>query len=378
MMLLRILFGLLLMLPAFLMGQNWEIAVKSRQTEQGNTLVFLKYNAPSPGQRVFRIDLRFRPKGVYRDFLRHADVLKASGSQMFSLPFTLPPGEYEVDVDIESPELDYFDAVSLKEPYKVNTSLVSDIFLTFTNNAAKAFAAPLVNTLLPPEEPYLHYFLNIGAIGQYELLTVRAFLFREQNPSDKQTPIRAYESIYQKNDVLSIVNENMLVSDQLLLDTLSAGKYLLSIEIYDDAERLGRETVQFTVGGDMVTRIMDDVENSIRMMEYILPEQLLNEMLAYPTEVQLTAFEKAWKDLYGEEYERQMVAYFDKVYEAERRFDEDVPGWQTDRGKVYILYGEPVESTHTINGKEYIRWVYAQWSLPFLFEKRNNRYVRVE
>ncbi|MEZ4847623.1 MAG: hypothetical protein R3B93_03125 [Bacteroidia bacterium] len=48
-------------------------------------------------------------------------------------------------------------------------------------------------------------------------------------------------------------------------------------------------------------------------------------------------------------------------------------------GDGFIQYGKPGKSlTMTLEGKEYIKWIYPKWSLVFLFEKRNKRYILVE
>ena len=75
-----------------------------------------------------------------------------------------------------------------------------------------------------------------------------------------------------------------------------------------------------------------------------------------------------------------MEIYFNKIYVANERYEEDRPGWETDRGKIYVQYGEPGQEKTglEIRGKTYRRWTYPEWSLTFLFEKRNQRYVLVE
>ena len=115
------------------------------------------------------------------------------------------------------------------------------------------------------------------------------------------------------------------------------------------------------------------------MMEYVLPVEMLDTLLTYPdTDVKRDAFLKVWQDLYGVDSEEQMESYFNKIFEANQRYQENQVGWRTDRGQTFIKYGEPEEEKIEIRGKEYLRWRYAQWSLAFLFEKRNQAYILVE
>jgi GWxTD domain-containing protein len=64
--------------------------------------------------------------------------------------------------------------------------------------------------------------------------------------------------------------------------------------------------------------------------------------------------------------------YFGRLSVANTRFrDEQLPGWRTDRGEVYILLGEPDEvydaSTLSQGQGRVIRWVYVQDRLSLIF-----------
>ena len=63
--------------------------------------------------------------------------------------------------------------------------------------------------------------------------------------------------------------------------------------------------------------------------------------------------------------------YFGRMSIANQRFtDEEVPGWRTDRGMVFITLGEPEEiynGSSTTQGR-IIRWTYIQLRLEVVFE----------
>lgn len=63
--------------------------------------------------------------------------------------------------------------------------------------------------------------------------------------------------------------------------------------------------------------------------------------------------------------------YFGRMAIADQRFtDEDIPGWRTDRGMVFITLGEPDEifnASSEVQGR-YVRWTYVQLRLDLTFE----------
>ena len=388
---------LLFCFSCFFARAGWEFAVKQSLEEGVNTHLYLKYIALSNRSKRFIADIRFRPKGSHRDFLRKEEMLSTSKDKIFLIAFFLEPGEYDVDIDIRDLDLgnhvhlstdevfnviDHSSDLSGKKESRLEIAL-SDIYLSYVDDPGMAFSEPLISIGIQPDKEILYYYLKLKPLRNYEVLSVRAYLFIEKGSERKEKGlVQNYESLYQTNRVLYLnSDEKISFSAPLNLVDLEPGEYLLSIEIYDDATRLARENTTFIIGGDIKQRILDseNLDNSIRMMEYVLPVEILDTLLSYPdTDVKRDAFLKAWEDLYGVDAEEQMESYFNKIFTANERFKENQEGWRTDRGKIYIKYGEPEEEIIEIRGKENLRWRYAQWSLAFLFEKRNQAYILVE
>jgi len=66
--------------------------------------------------------------------------------------------------------------------------------------------------------------------------------------------------------------------------------------------------------------------------------------------------------------------YFRRVQQANIRFaDEGGPGWQTERGEVFITLGEPDEMLDVSNGMDrsgtrVLKWTYASERLVLYFQ----------
>jgi GWxTD domain-containing protein len=65
--------------------------------------------------------------------------------------------------------------------------------------------------------------------------------------------------------------------------------------------------------------------------------------------------------------------YFTRLSVADQRYKgEGVPGWQTDRGEVYIKLGDPDEVTEgPASDTRVVRWTYLAWKLTVFFQDRN-------
>jgi len=88
-----------------------------------------------------------------------------------------------------------------------------------------------------------------------------------------------------------------------------------------------------------------------------------------------TLFCNFWRDCAGnEEKAKDLIAiYFRRVTTANTYFSTAVPGWRTDRGMIYLVYGKP----NRVENSGYAeRWIYGDETVPgsfsFLFRRKGN------
>jgi GWxTD domain-containing protein len=107
------------------------------------------------------------------------------------------------------------------------------------------------------------------------------------------------------------------------------------------AERIARFHLKWTVS----SLVKNDFEYAVGQLRYIIKKEEKKELLDAPDSSRLEAFEKFWKnhdptpttasnELRDEYYRR--IRYANQYYSTVNR-----EGWETDRGMVYIKYGEP-------------------------------------
>ncbi|MFM1745296.1 MAG: hypothetical protein RLZZ630_1233 [Bacteroidota bacterium] len=89
-------------------------------------------------------------------------------------------------------------------------------------------------------------------------------------------------------------------------------------------------------------------------------------------------FDGFWLDVGGsaERARRLIKAYYTHMQKANQRFTSYTAGWRTDRGMVYMVFGEPQT---IVNDGETEQWNYPAWpGMPdryFIFRKLNNPFT---
>ncbi|MFN3427966.1 MAG: GWxTD domain-containing protein [Candidatus Thermochlorobacter sp.] len=189
------------------------------------------------------------------------------------------------------------------------------------------------------------------------------------NESEQQTYTLAAQRLSQSVRYLALID--------FQAERLANMRFLLKL-----SAQAGKETCEtskdFENAWIDIPFALYDITLAIRLMEYILQPEALSEMQSGSVEEQRRKFLEYWKkrdptpeteynELMAEYYRRVDYAFFN-FYTA-RDF-----GWRTDRGKTYILYGEPSSITREfpINRPTQEIWTYNEIKKRFIFADRNN------
>ena len=120
--------------------------------------------------------------------------------------------------------------------------------------------------------------------------------------------------------------------------------------------------------------VMADINLSVRQLAYVADQDQIDGLLGTkdPAERQFR-FEQFWKaqdpspqTVRNEAFEE----YYARIATANTRFKSYAEGWITDMGRVYIIYGEPVnieQYTGQTGSALIVRWTYLN-NISFTFE----------
>jgi GWxTD domain-containing protein len=178
---------------------------------------------------------------------------------------------------------------------------------------------------------------------------------------------------------------------------LSSGKYLYQVRILDSSLReLAIAKKQFYVNNPQVKHVSspismkaaeflgmtaDEMANEFRTAKYLASDPEIKTFSSITNaEGRREFLAKFWSDIESGQHGQTnftRAIYLERVITANQRYHSmGREGWQTDRGRVYLLYAEPDEVERfpsSDNGKPYEIWDYNQIEngVIFVFIDRN-------
>ena len=135
------------------------------------------------------------------------------------------------------------------------------------------------------------------------------------------------------------------------------------------------QTTSFHYGFKTKNYWTDEIDEVIGVMRYVLPYSEYKQLKGKDESEKWEAINTYWKekDPTPETNENELLSELnDRVKFSNKNFSILMHGWRSDRGRIYIIYGEPQmvdESYRDNRGYNYQKWVYANGK-EFLFIDR--------
>jgi len=169
----------------------------------------------------------------------------------------------------------------------------------------------------------------------------------------------------------------------LPLEKLLPGKYSLEVN-YTSGAAKKQQVHQFSVVWPSRPLSLTDPELSVDALRHIASEQEIEKMQSGSIEQRSEAFNEFWRSKSPDTlsaYNVTMAEYYYRVDEAMRKFSttRENDGYKTDRGRIYILYGQPQKSDRMLqpNSSPVEIWTYDRLRKRFVFidTAKNGNYV---
>lgn len=290
-----------------------------------------------------------------------------------SLP--LPAGEFEMKcklIDHNSNEASSIEA-KIKSPVYHRTADVSDIQFvqevlsidpSSPFNKGGIAAVPSVERSFDGE---------LQKIGFYCELYVADYIGKEINLT---TAVRSKRSEPVTEKTIPIMIDSAQIATAQFLDVsgLLPGEYALEVALEAGGKQISRRESRFMLKWSMESLIKNDFEYAVEQLKYIIDKDDKKALLAVPDSERTAAFESWWKtkdpipttgeNEFREEYYRR-IRYADQYYSTINR-----EGWLTDRGSIYIRWGEPDQIDRypfELGRKPYQIWYYYSLRRQFYF-----------
>lgn len=137
--------------------------------------------------------------------------------------------------------------------------------------------------------------------------------------------------------------------------------------------------VYFSTYKSGVSNFVRDIDIAMRQMRYILTNEEKLALKKVDKKDMEQQFYSLWKKRDPTpltEYNELMEEYYGRVWYVNEHFDAWQPGWETDRGMIYILFGPPDEVQRTnpvsTNTSSILQvWYYYNLNKQFVFRDQN-------
>jgi len=153
---------------------------------------------------------------------------------------------------------------------------------------------------------------------------------------------------------------------------LPVQKYKLTFEALGSGRREAR-SLSFSVSIPGVPASVTDISLAIRQVKYIATAEENRRLRGAGVLDREQLFREFWKrrdPTPNTPQNELMDEYYFRVQYADDRYSTHRPGWETDRGRIYIMYGEPTDiERHPFEAgsRPYEIWYYHNLNRRFVF-----------
>ena len=265
-------------------------------------------------------------------------------NHLFNLPMR---GEYSINI-IVNDFVNHLSFVGEKEFVVNDNYYLSDLFLYYKKN-----------------NEFLKYANNLDLNG-IDTLWINYDIIK-RNFENKSEEIRLlYEFMYKKNIVFSkTINDKILINEinkYYSIPLINKSFDKLKIEILFN-DQIRSEVFEFK---DMIVDNFN-IEKLIGPMQYVLNYREFLSFVDLTYQEQIKFIENFW----ARDDNERFIEFCSRVeYTNDNFLHYNIEGWKSDRGKIYIINGEPKEIKYDFNEKgEFEIWYYNS-NKRFIFLNR--------
>jgi len=212
---------------------------------------------------------------------------------------------------------------------------------------------------------------------------VRFEVYAQEETSDSMTGELYFEVLDDKKTVHAYGRRNVTIAGlrndfvvYLDIDEWDPGPYVFVAKALEgDPVRQTTESLDFVLGytATMLTR---HFERTVGILALIATPEEIGEIKNAPEAERVRLWGAFWAKRDpspGTGQNEALTEHLRRVRHAVDHYPDGGAGWQSDRGKVYIKYGEPDHTEVRIDAQyqgEYLLWYYYKESLTFVFYDR--------
>ncbi len=302
--------------------------------------------------------------------------------------FYLAPGRYVFTVQLEDQATRRLITRTLEVRVRsFDTPIaVGDLLLVARYDSTQHAITPLVGTTVSAERSTLQVFYEIAVRRSQRVQLVYELVRPEKRGGWPLVgPLlgigrgEAYRTVYQHTVWRTLKTGSLVQVHTIpLREGLEAGPYVLRVRVLDArGEQLAAAEKPFTAVWSELLVHVRDLDEAIEQLRYIAKQKDIAYIKAGRTpEERWQRFLAFWRKrdpTPGTPRNEQMEAFYYRVALANRKFSGRKPGWQTDRGHIIVLFGEPDFIERRQGSQPFEIWYYHRLGRRFIFVDRTGR-----
>ena len=247
-------------------------------------------------------------------------------------------------------------------------------------------AASEITFIISPPRDSLMKLYPTGRVLRFNQQVYSFFRLKTGKPQDKPLDFNVRIFLKEKNQDILYYNTPLRIQPDSLsaavlfkmpMDSLPEGDYLLRFETELNNHIFSHER-DFSVIWFEKPVYLYRADLAIRPMRYVLSADEFERVKSLSYD-ELTK----WMDQYWRKrdptphtiYNELLAVFYERVQQANKKYSTRFQeGWETDRGRILILYGEPdevINNRYAATSTPYIVWVYKKENQEFIFIDKN-------
>jgi GWxTD domain-containing protein len=304
-----------------------------------------------------------RIENIRVETVTFAETNSRAKSAVHSEEFLVPPGKYNVRITMTNEsepkrKSRWEGKITLA---RSNPALrVSDIYWLQEDTTLAATGAPRVVENFYSNEDSSHARVQLYSNGS-EAIHIHWYLVREEGDT-----VQSFESNMTPTGDVQVADFGIALKD------LTPDTYILHFLATGNGRHEER-TRTFGLRLPGIPPTIKNLEEAIRQLKYIATSAEYKRLRQAPPRERQQAFRDFWKKrdpTPNTEQNELMDEYYLRVQYANENFSANRDGWETDRGRIYIVYGPPTDiERHPFeaDSRPYEVWYYTQLARRFVF-----------
>jgi GWxTD domain-containing protein len=266
-------------------------------------------------------------------------------------------------IDSNQLALSDIQVASLIEPSEENTN--------FVKNGRKIISRPSRN--FDSNFLFAQFYFEIYNLSMKTENQQNSFTFHYIVTDKRKDTIFEFTNDFSKPAKSSAINFTVPTSD------LAPGEYSLSIEVIDnDSQDKAITETYFFIDKSLINNQLADYDKALEMLKVIANRKEIKKLKKTAQDNRQQALTNFWKSkdpTPGTTENEFMVEFYSRVDYTNKAFTViGREGWKTDRGKIFLRYGQPDKinrSTSKYGWEKYEIWEYYRLDLRYVFIDRN-------